>query len=428
MRKLRGTMDTQHPASRQPTLSIGVVREGKVPPDARVPLTPEQCVELKRRFPLVDVIVQPSAVRRITDEEYRALGIRVEEDLSSCEVLLGVKEVNKPDLIPDKTYLFFSHTYKLQPYNAALLAEILAKRIQLIDYEMLRRPSGKRIIGFGRWAGLVGAYNGFRAYGLRTGRYSLKPATACRDLNEMLAEASKRIDLPSDFKIVLTGSGRVGQGAKEVLEHLKLRRVHSEDFTRMSFPEPVYTQLEVEDYNAHNEGKAFRMEEFKADPTNFHSTFPRYAHAADLYLAGHFWAEGSPFLFTREDMRHPQWRVRTVADISCDIDGPVACTLRSSTIADPFYGYNPLTELECAAEDPDGITVMAVDNLPCELPRDASKGFGNELIEHVLPLIIEGDRDGILHAATETTLAGELNGPYAYLAGYAAKGAGAAHS
>ena len=416
-------MDTPRYTPEQP-LYIGVIREGKVPPDARVPLTPDHCVELERRFPQVRVLVQPSAVRRITDEEYRAKGVMVEEDLARCQILLGVKEVNKPDLLPDKTYLFFSHTYKLQPYNAGLLAEVLRKRVRLIDYEMLKRPSGKRIIGFGRWAGLVGAYNGFRAHGVKTGRYALKPAHACRDLQEMLSELSAGLDLPSHFKVVLTGSGRVGEGAKEVLDAIKMRHVHPDDFLRMDFPEPVYTRLEVEDYNAHNEGRPFSMAEFKDDPTSFHSTFPRFAHAADVYIAGHFWAEGSPFLFTRADMRDPAWKVQTVADISCDIDGPVACTLRPSTIAEPFYGYNPTTESEADLKSSTSIAVMAVDNLPCELPRDASEGFGDELLEHVLPLLIEGDRDGILAGATETTLAGELHAPYRYLADYAAKGAG----
>ncbi len=415
-------MDTPQPTPDQP-LYIGVIREGKVPPDARVPLTPEHCVALERRYPQVRVLVQPSAVRRIADEEYRALGVTVTEDLAPCQILLGVKEVNKPDLLPDKTYLFFSHTHKLQPYNAALLAEVLRKRIRLIDYEMLKRPSGKRIIGFGRWAGLVGAYNGFRAYGVRSGRYTLKPATECRDLKEMLSELAQGLDLPADFKVVLTGSGRVGEGAKEVLDSLKMRHVHPDDFLRMDYPEPVYTRLEVEDYNAHNEGRPFSMAEFKDDPTSFHSTFPRFAHAADLFMAGHFWAEGSPYLFTRKDMRHPDWKVNTVADISCDIDGPVACTLRPSTIADPFYGYDPVTESEVAVGAPGSIAVMAVDNLPCELPRDASQGFGDELVEHVLPLLIEGDRDGILSGATETTSAGELHAPYRYLADYVAGGA-----
>ena len=403
-------------------LYIGVIREGKNPPDARVPLTPAHCVELMRRYPQVKVLMQPSPVRRITDEEYQSAGVEMREDLSACHVLLGVKEVNKTDLIPDKTYLFFSHTHKLQPYNAGLLAEILRKRIRLIDYEMLRRPSGKRIIGFGRWAGLVGAYNGFRAFGLRSERFALKPATECRDLKEMLRVLSNELDLPAHFKIVLTGTGRVGQGAREVLEHLKLRHVHPQDFLRMTFPEPVYTQLDVEDYNEQHDGRPFDMEEFKSDPTNYHSTFPKYAHVADLFFAGHFWAEGSPFLFTREDMRHPRWKVKTVADISCDIDGPVACTLRPSTIADPFYGYDPVEEKEVATFAPNGITVMAVDNLPCELPRDASSGFGDDLVEHVLPLLIEGDRNGILHVASETTLEGKLNAPYQYLAGYASRG------
>ncbi len=403
-------------------LKIGILREGKVPPDARVPLTPAQCVELVQRYPEVDLVVQPSPVRRIPDTEYRDAGVVLQEDLSDRDVLLGVKEVNVGDLLPDKTYLFFSHTFKLQPYNARLLAAVLDRRIRLIDYEVLRRPSGKRIIGFGRWAGLVGTYNGFRAYGMRSGRFSLPPAYECKDLKEMLSLLSKHANLPDDFKIVLTGWGRVGLGAKEVLDHLKIRCVHIDDFLRMDYPEPVYVHLQVEDYNVHREGRAFNMPDFVADPTSYRSDFMRFAERADLFVAGHFWAEGSPFLFTRADMRSPRWNVQVVADISCDIDGPVACTLRASTIEDPFYGYDPRTEQECAADDPAGITVMAVDNLPCELPRDASEGFGRDLMEHVLPLLIRGDRDDILSAASETTLEGKLHAPYAYLADYAAQG------
>lgn len=408
--------------TQQNPIKIGVLREGKVPPDARVPLTPAQCQELIGRYPEVDLVVQPSPVRRIADAEYLAAGVRLQEDLSDRDVLLGVKEVNIGDLLPDKTYLFFSHTFKLQPYNAALLAALLHKRIRLIDYEALRRPSGKRIIGFGRWAGLVGTYNGFRAYGLRSDRFALPPAHTCRDLKEMLALLVEKVDLPDDFKIVLTGWGRVGMGAKEVLDHMKMRSVHLDDFLRMDYPEPVYVHLQVDDYNAHREGKSFDMKDFVSDPTSYRSDFMRFAERADLFIAGHFWAEGSPFLFTRADMRNPRWNIQVVADISCDIDGPVACTLRASTIDEPFYGYDPRTEAECEATDPAGITVMAVDNLPCELPRDASEGFGRDLMEHVIPLLIEGDRDAILAAATETTLEGKLNAPYAYLADYAAKG------
>lgn len=402
-------------------LKIGVIREGKTPPDQRVPLSPDQCVLLHQRFPQLRIVIQSSNVRRIRDVEYSSAGLEVREDVSDCDVLIGVKEVNLSDLIPGKTYLFFSHTHKLQPYNAKLLAALLAKRIRLIDYELLKRPSGRRIIGFGRWAGLVGAYSGIRAVGKRSGAFELPKAIDCRDLKEMLGHV-KKVKLPADFKIVLTGHGRVGTGARELLDHMKLRSVHPDDFLRMKYPEPVFTHLDVADYTARKDGDPFDMREFVSDPLEFKSTFPRFAHQADLFIAGHFWADGSPYLFTREDMRSPKWKVNVVADISCDIDGPVACTIRPSTIENPLYGYHPATEQECSFDDPEGITVLAVDNLPCELPRDASEGFGRELMEQVIPLLVLGDADGILNGATETRLDGTLNAPFSYLEQYAKSG------
>ena len=398
-------------------MKIGVVREGKTPLDQRVPLTPAQCAELKRSYPDVELVVESSEVRRITDDEYRAEGIDVVKDLSGCDVLLGVKEVPLNELIPDTTYLFFSHTYKLQPYNAKLLRTIVDKRIRLIDYELIKRANGRRVIGFGRWAGIVGAYNGLRAWGMRHGTFALPRAIDCADMKDMVSHA-KAIDLPSHMKIVLTGGGRVGMGAHELLTSLGLREVHADAFLKEDFNEAVFTRLDVEQYNARTDGKPFDMEGFMADATGYKSTFMPYAEVADMYIAGHYWAEGSPFLFTREDMRSASWNVKVVADVSCDIDGPVACTLRPSTIAEPLYGYNPTTESECAMDDPSGVTVMAVDNLPCELPRDASHGFGKEMMAHVIPLLVGGDRDNMLTNATETTLEGALAPKFAYLQDY----------
>ena len=398
-------------------MKIGVVREGKTPPDQRVPLTPAQCAELKRSYPDVELVVESSEVRRITDDEYRAEGIDVVKDMSGCDVLLGVKEVPLNELIPDTTYLFFSHTYKLQPYNAKLLRTIVDKRIRLIDYELIKRANGRRVIGFGRWAGIVGAYNGLRAWGMRHGTFALPRAIDCADMKDMVSHA-KAIDLPSHMKIVLTGGGRVGMGAHELLTSLGLREVHADAFLKEDFNEAVFTRLDVEQYNARTDGKPFDMEGFMADATGYKSTFMPYAEVADMYIAGHYWAEGSPFLFTREDMMSASWNVKVVADVSCDIDGPVACTLRPSTIAEPLYGYNPTTESECAMDDPSGVTVMAVDNLPCELPRDASHGFGKEMMAHVIPLLVGGDRDNMLTNATETTLEGALAPKFAYLQDY----------
>jgi len=400
-------------------MKIGVVREGKVPPDQRVPLTPAQCAELKRLYPEVELVVEASEVRRITDDEYREEGIEVVDTLvdAGCDVLLGVKEVPLDQLIPDTTYLFFSHTYKLQPYNAKLLRTVVDKRIRLIDYELIKRASGKRVIGFGRWAGIVGAYNGLRAWGLRHGSFALPRAIDCEDMKDMVGHA-KAVDLPSDTKIVLTGGGRVGMGAHELLTSLGLREVHADAFLKEDFNEAVFTRLDVGQYNSRRDGRDFEMGEFIADPTEFKSMFMKYAEVADMYIAGHYWAEGSPFLFTRDHMKQESWRVKVVADVSCDIDGPVACTIRPSTIADPLYGYDPATESECAFNDPKGITVMAVDNLPCELPRDASHGFGKEMMAHVMPLLIGGDRDNMLTHATETTLQGELSPKFKYLQDY----------
>ena len=398
-------------------MKIGVVTEGKVPPDQRVPLTPAQCAELKKSYPEVELVVQSSRVRRITDQEYRDAGINVVEDLRGCDVILGVKEVPVDDLIPDSTYLFFSHTYKLQPYNAKLLRAIVDRRIRLIDYELIKRANGVRVIGFGRWAGIVGAYNGLRAWGLRHDSFALPRAIDCADMKEMVNHA-KCIDLPSNMKIVLTGGGRVGMGAHELLSIIGLREVHSEAFLKEDFNEAVFTRLDVGQYNARRDGKPFDMNEFISDATDYDSTFMPYAEVADMFIAGHYWAEGSPFLFSREDMKAESWRIKVVADVSCDIDGPVACTLRPSTIADPIYGYHPLKESECDMRDAEGITVMAVDNLPCELPRDASHGFGKEMMAHVIPLLIGGDRDNMLTNATETTLEGKLAPKFGYLQDY----------
>ena len=229
---------------------------------------------------------------------------------------------------------------------------------------------------------------------------------------------AKAVDLPCDMKIALTGGGRVGMGAHELLTSLGLREVHADAFLKEDFNEAVFTRLDVDQYNARRDGRAFEMQDFISDPTEFKSTFFRFAEVADMYIAGHYWAEGSPFLFTREDMKEESWRIKVVADVSCDIDGPVACTIRPSTIADPLYGYNPDSESECAFDDPQGITVMAVDNLPCELPRDASHGFGKEMMAHVMPLLIGGDRDNMLTHATETTLQGELSPKFKYLQDY----------
>lgn len=399
-------------------MKIGILREGKTPPDKRVPLAPSQCQLLLQQYPQLEIFVQPSAIRAFADEEYQDLGIPLKEDLSDCAVLMGVKEVPSDDLIPGKTYFFFSHTYKQQPYNADLLRAILEKKIRLIDYELLKEPGGSRLLGFGRYAGIVGAYNAFRAYGEMKNTYSLKPAHQCRDRQELETELVK-VQLPEGFRIALTGAGKVAMGAMEILSALKINQVFPEEYLKADDQQPpCFTQLSVLDYFRRKDGREFSREDFYASQEGYASDFMRFAACTHLYLACHYWSENSPYIFTREDVRSAHFNIELVSDISADIDGPVATTLRSSTIEEPFYGYHPEREEEVSFGTPGSIGVSAVDNLPCELPRDASVDFGNQLIKAIMPLLLKEDPEGILAAATETNKEGELTEAFRYLSDY----------
>lgn len=396
-------------------LTIGILREEKSPPDKRVPLSPSQCQLLVKKYPNLTILVQPSAIRCFKDEEYQQFGISLSEDLSMCAILLGVKEVPTQHLIENKTYLFFSHTIKKQPYNRDLLRSMVEKHIRMIDYETLTYPQGGRLLGFGRYAGVVGCYNGFLAYGHRSKRYELKSAHLCKDRNELEQELRK-VDLPN-IKIIVSGKGRVGKGALEIVRLLNIKEVSVEEFKTQQFDQPVFVHVDFPDYNARKDGAAFVNQEFFDSPHLFKSTFMELAKHADMFIAGHYYGDGSPFLFTREDAKSPDFKIRTIADISCDIDGPVASTIRPSSIAEPIYGYNPLTEKEDAFDKTDVITVMAVDNLPCELPKDASEDFGNSLIADVIPLFFGKDDESILERAT-ICKDGDLNRPFEYLRDY----------
>lgn len=397
-------------------LTIALIREGKTPPDRRVPLTPAQCVQFQQQFPQARLIVQSSPIRSFTDEEYLSKGIEVLDDITEADVLFGVKEVPIDQLIPNKTYFFFSHTFKKQPYNRKLLQALLERNIRLIDYELLTNAKGARLIGFGRYAGVVGAYNGMRAWGMLSGNYLLKPAHLCFDRNEVNEEL-KNVSLPKTFKLVMTGGGRVARGITEILQSVHLHKVDPNDFLIKAFDQASYTALTVQEYVRRLDGRSFVNSEFYNDPTGFESAFLPFAETADVFMAGHYWEDGSPFFFTREEARREAFKLQMVADISCDIDGPVASTIRPSTIADPFYGYDPQTEAEVPFATPQSIGVMAVDNLPGELPRDASEDFGNELLTHILPHLFNNDQHQVLHRATETQ-DGQLTELFQYLQDY----------
>jgi saccharopine dehydrogenase (NAD+, L-lysine forming) len=398
-------------------LKIGVIREGKVPPDFRVPLTPQHCVEIEKNFPNVKVFVQPSPIRRFTDSEYLAAGVEMKEDLSDCDILMGVKEVPIDLLMPEKTYLFFSHTIKKQPHNQKLLRALLDKKIRLVDYETIRDLNGKRMIGFGRYAGIVGAYEGFRAFGKKHNLYDLKSPSECVDRAEM-EEEMKKIQLPSKMKLVVTGFGRVGHGAEEILKLLPIQRVSSKDFVTKQFDYPVYVHIDTHEYYERKLDGLFDKKDFYNNPEHYFSVLPSFVRKADMYMACHLWAAGNPVLINEEDIRHADWRCNVVADISCDTNGPLAFTIRSTKISEPIFGYNRMTGQECDPMEKDALCVMAIDNLPCELPRDASVDFGNELVGKILPILIGEDDDLIIWKATET-IDGELTPHFEYLNDYA---------
>ena len=396
-------------------MKIGVLKEEKVPIDMRVPLTPNQCRILLDTYPDIEILVKSSAIRCFSDDMYIAEGINIVDDLSDCDVLIGVKEVPKASLIANRTYLFFSHTIKEQSYNRGLLLKMMELNIRMIDYEVLKDKRGKRLLGFGRYAGIVGAYNGFLTYGLKSGKYNLKAAHSCRDRIEMEAQISK-IKL-SNEKIVVTGNGRVGNGVLEIIMKSNIREVSKSEFKNKIFNEAVFVHLNTMDYNIRKDRSLSTTQDFYSKPELFESSFMEYAIHADIFIAGHYYSFGSPFLFTRKDAKNIDFNLMVIADISCDIDGPVASTIRSSIITEPIYGYNVITEKEDDYRDKNVVAVMAVDNLPCELPKDASEDFGDELIQHVFPLLLSEDPDKIIKRAT-ICKNGDLTSGFEYLRDY----------
>jgi saccharopine dehydrogenase (NAD+, L-lysine forming) len=398
------------------SLRIGLIREGKVPPDKRVPFTPLQTEEIEQRFPNVKVVVQQSDVRCFKDHEYSDLDVEVSADTRHCDILMGIKEVKIENLIADKTYLFFSHTIKKQPYNRKLLQEVLKKNIRLIDYEALKDRQGNRLVAFGRYAGIVGAYNGLWTFGQRFKAYSLRRAFECFDVNDLKLELRK-VRLPS-VKIILTGAGRVGRGSMETLDSAGIRKVSPQDFLQKQFEEPVYVQLSSADYHKRREGGHFNREEFHKYPERYESFFGDYTKVADMLLAGAYWNPKAPVLFTKEDMRSSNFRIKVIADITCDINGSVPSTKKATTILDPIYDYDPATDsMQPPLSSDRYFTVMAIDNLPCELPRSASEEFGRDLIDRVLPMLIGEDKDEVIERATIAE-GGKLTAHFAYLQDY----------
>lgn len=394
---------------------IGLIKEGKIPIDKRVPLTPRQAKQVKDAFG-VELVVQSSDIRCFSDQDYKDAGLKIVDSVEDCDIILGVKEVPMDKLVAHKTHFFFSHTIKKQDYNRALLKDILEKDIRLIDWETLTNENGNRIIAFGRWAGIVGAYNGIWTFGQRYNLFNLKRAKDCFDYEDLKREY-KKIKLPA-VKIAVTGGGRVAKGAMEVLLAAGIRQVTPHDYLKKVFKEPVFTQLNTRDYHKRVDGGEFQRNHFYSSPDAYEGDFLKYSKVTDILIACAFWDPAAPVLFKRKDIIRDDFDIKVIADITCDIEGSIPSTKKPSTIDDPIYDYNPTDDqVEQPFLDEGNVTVMAVDNLPCELPRDASESFGNELVNNVLPHLLGKDEKEIIKNAT-ITLEGKLTEKYSYLQDY----------
>jgi hypothetical protein len=395
---------------------IGLIREGKIPADNRVALTPAQCKWIHKNATNVQVIAQSSTGRCFSDREYQLAGVEVREDLSDCDVLMGIKEVPAQELIPGKTYLFFSHTKKMQPHNQPLMRAMLDKKITLVDYECLEHDDGQRIIGFGFFAGVVGAHNGMMAYGNRTGLFTLDRVYKQRSFRELI-HAYFGLRLPN-VKIAVTGSGRVAHGIIEVMNLMGIHEVEPDEYLKRRFSYPVYTQLKGAELYQHKETAQYSRIDFHEHPDTYTCKFLPYAAQTDILMNGVYWDKTVPRLFEKDDIKEESFIIQTIADITDDADGSVPINVGDQTIEDPVYGIDKSTLEKTAPYLKNSIDIMAVGNLPNELPRDASRYFGEQLIKHVLEDLL-GNGSEIIERATMTK-EGALMPHFDYLKEYAA--------
>ena len=398
-------------------IKIGLIREGKIPADSRVALTPAQCKWIRTHRPDLKIMVQQSDTRCFTDKEYISAGVEVKENIDECNIMLGIKEVPVNMLIENKTYLFFSHTKKLQPYNRLLLQEIIKKNITLIDYECLEHEDGTRIIGFGFFAGIVGAHNGMMAYGKRTNSFNLERVNSGKNLQHLI-HTYFGLKLPA-IKIAVTGSGRVAHGVLEIMNLMGIHEVEPEDYCENEFVYPVYVHLKGAALYKNKIDGSYNRKDFHANPENYDSIFSNYISDTDILMNGVYWEKTIPRLFNLEDISAENFRIKTIADITDDMGGSVPCNIGDSTIADPVYGVDKITFKKTAPYLENSVDVMAVGNLPNELPRDASRYFGEQLIKYVFTDLFSGEKSRLINTAT-IIRKGKLNEGYEYMKGYAA--------
>ncbi len=394
---------------------IGLLREEKIPADNRVALTPAQCKWLLAKMPGCRIVAAPSDKRCFTDSDYRRAGAAVTDDLSSCDLLLGIKEVPADKLIPNKTYLFFSHTKKMQPYNQALMRSMVDKKITLIDYECLEHEDGQRIIGFGFFAGIVGAHNGMMAYGRRTQSFMLGRVHESKDYLQLI-HTYFGLKLPN-IKVAVTGSGRVAHGILEIMNLMDIQEVDAEEYVQKTFDYPVYVHLKGAALYTHKDRRTYQRDDFHANPQDYECLFEPYCAHTDILMNGIYWDARIPRLFEEEAMQTNDFIIQTIADITDDAYGSVPCNLGDATIPEPVYGVDKISNTKTAPYLPGVVDVIAVGNLPNELPCDASSYFGEQLIKYVLEDVLKGGNSKIERATILKE--GKLTKRFSYLEAYA---------
>lgn len=393
-------------------MKIGLIRERKEPADKRVALSPTLCRLFHEHYPHIPLVVESSPVRSFRDMDYQAMDIPVLDDISDCDILLGIKEVPIDYLIPNKTYLFFSHTIKEQPYNRGLLQAILQKNITLIDYETLVNDHGARLLGFGKWAGIVGTYNAMLTWGEKYDLWHLPPAHATSGFEECLERLANLPRVP--LKIVFTGNGRVAHGIREILERMKITEVSPGEFVYKESEEMIFTHLPNEILYERKDGGEWSDAHFYANHQDYTCNFEPYIAAADILINGMYWEDDLPPLFKKEDTAREDFRISVIADISCDVNGSVPITVKATDIYHPTYGWSRSQQKDVPKYGKDSIEIMAVTNLPTEMPQHASQEFGSMLLEHILPLLVDQPDHPVLKRAT-IAKGGQLTEEYSYL-------------
>jgi saccharopine dehydrogenase (NAD+, L-lysine forming) len=394
--------------------TIALIRESKVPADRRVAFTPAQCKWIQQHFPDVKIVVQHSPNRCFSDREYSVAGIEVKDDVRDSDLFFGIKEVNQDLLVPFKTYLFFSHTKKKQGYNQQMFKTILSRQITLIDYECMEHDDGQRILGFGFFAGIVGAHNGIMAYGRRTGAYSLGRVHEEKSFRELI-HTYFGLKLPP-IKIAITGSGRVAHGILEIMNLLEVVEVDPDEYLSREFSYPVFTQLKGASLYRPKNGTAYHRDHFHDHPEAYECLFEPYTKVTDILMNGIYWDEDVPRLFELSDLRRPDFHIKTIADITDDKNGSVPCNLGDSSIDDPVYGVDKIDFTKTLPYVPGSIDMMAVGNLPNELPRDASRYFGEQLLKHILSDLL-GKGSDVTRRATMVEK-GKITAAFNYLEEY----------